>query len=89
MNDDRTESRKFWLDDKRNVDRLVYLLYGACALLFIADFLYLKKVHFAFEGWLGFYGWYGFCSYVFIVLTAKLWRRVVKRDEDYYERDGD
>ena len=89
MSNEHDSTRKYWLDDKRNVDRLVYALYVACALLFVADLLYLKKVHFAFESWIGFYGWYGFCSYVFIVLSAKLWRRLVKRDEDYYERDAD
>jgi uncharacterized membrane protein len=89
LNDEQDKTRHYWPDDRRNIDRLVYLLYGVCALLFIADFLYVKKVHFAFESWIGFYGWYGFCAYVFIVLSAKLWRRVVRRDEDYYERDAD
>lgn len=89
MNHEQRPSGEHWLDDKRNVDRLVYLLYVACALLFIVDFFYVKKVHFAFESWIGFYGWYGFCAYVFIVLSAKGWRRLVKRDEDYYERDSD
>ncbi len=76
-----------WLDKPRNVDRLVYALYAVCALLFLADLLYTKKAYFGFENWVGFYGWFGFASYVFIVLSAKLWRRVVKRDEDYYERE--
>lgn len=79
------EQKSYWLDDKRNIDRLVYALYLACGLLFLADFFYQKKVHFEFEGWIGFFGWYGFISYVFIVLSAKAWRKIVRRDENYYD----
>jgi multisubunit Na+/H+ antiporter MnhB subunit len=87
MNERQQREHNDWLDDRRNVDRLVYALYGVCAALFLADFFYHKHVHFAFENWIGFFGWFGFASYVFIVLSAKAWRRVVKRDEAYYERD--
>ena len=82
-----TGERARWLDDPRNVTRIVYVLYAACALLFIADFFYHKHVHFEFEEWIGFYGWFGFFSYMFIVLSAKQLRKLLYRDETYYDGD--
>ena len=81
---DRTE-KTYWLDQPRNVDRLVYGLVLICGLLLLADFFYHKHIHFAFEGWFGFFAWYGFVVCVGLVLLAKEMRRVVKRDEDYYD----
>ena len=80
---DRSE-RKYWLDDRRNVDKIYYGLGLICAGLYLADFLYHKHVNFAFENWLGFFAWYGFICCVALVLLAKQMRKLVKRDEDYY-----
>jgi hypothetical protein len=82
-----------WLDEPRNVTRLVYALYGACALLLGADLVLHRHAHFGFEQWLGFYAFFGFGAYCAIVQSARLLRRVLRRDEDYYgeggeERDG-
>lgn len=77
--------KRYWLDDPGNVNKLVYALYIICALLFAADFFYEKHGHFSFEQWLGFYGWFGFLSYVGLIHVAKGLRRLVKRDEDYYD----
>ncbi len=77
--------RRYWLDDRRNVDRLAYTLYAVCAGLFLADLLYQKHVHFGFEHWVGFHGWYGFLSYVCLIFLAKGLRKLVKRREDYYD----
>jgi hypothetical protein len=81
------ENRRRWLDEPRNVNTVCYLLYGTCALLGLLDVLpfYHKHVEFAWEGWLNFFGFFGFASCVFLVLTAKQWRKVVKREEDYYD----
>jgi len=77
--------RRYWLDEPRNVDRLVYALYAICAGLFLADRLYVKHPHFVFEGWFGFFAVFGFVACVALVLGARQMRRVVKRPEDYYE----
>lgn len=89
MNDDRR-----WLDQPRNVTRIVYGLATLGGLALLADLFYVKHPHFGVEGWHGFYAIYGFVGSVFLVLAAKQLRRVLKRDEDYYdqpeqERDGD
>jgi hypothetical protein len=80
MNDDRR-----WLDEPRNVRRIVYGLYLACGLLLLTDLLYVKTPHFSFESWFGFYSIFGFVVSFTLVLTAKQLRKVLRRDEDYYE----
>lgn len=77
-----------WLDEPRNVTRLVGVLYAACALLLGADLLLHKHAHFAFENWFGFYAFFGFTAYCAIVLSAKLLRRLLRRDENYYGEAG-
>jgi hypothetical protein len=93
VNHDRDADRR-WLDDPRNVTRIVYGLAVLCALALAADFFYTKHPHFDIERWPGFYAGYGFVVSVSLVLAAKRLRRVLRRDEDYYERperdrDGD
>jgi hypothetical protein len=51
-----------------------------------ADLLpYKHHLHFGFEYWFGFYALFGFIACVSLVLAAKVLRKVVKRDEDYYD----
>jgi hypothetical protein len=78
-----------WLDDPRNVKRIVHGLYTLCALLFLADLLYAKHPHFGVERFFGFYALFGFVGSVTLVLVAKQLRRVLMRDEDFYERTRD
>jgi hypothetical protein len=89
VNDERR-----WLDEPRNVTRLGYGLAVLCALALVADLFYTKHPYFAIEGLPGFYAVYGFVVSTALVLTAKQLRRLLRRDEDYYERperdrDGD
>jgi len=78
--------KKYWLDNPRNVDKIFWCLVGVCALLTIADFIHHKHGHFSWEEWIGFYGFYGFLACVALVLMAKQLRKLLKRDEDYYDR---
>ena len=73
-----------WLDNMRNVDRVVYGLYGFCALLFIADFFYKKKTYFETEAFPGFYALYGFAMCCALVICARGMRVFLMRDETYY-----
>ena len=80
--------RKHWLDDPRNVNKIVYTLYAVCALLVLADLLYVKDDHFEFERWFGFFGFFGFVACVGLVLAAKLLRVVLKRDDAQRNRSA-
>ncbi len=81
MNDEK----KYWLDKPKNINLIVYTLYIVCAALLVADFIYHKHSYFNFENWFGFYAWFGFLAYTFIVMSAKMLRKLIKRNEDYYD----
>ena len=83
---DKSESRNYWLDNPRNIDRIVWTIYGICLALLLVDFFVPKHGPFAVEHWFGFYGIYGFVACVGLVLAAKEMRRIVMRPEDYYDR---
>ena len=71
--------------DSRRVDGIVYGLYALCALLFLADLIHSRHTHYNVEGWPGFYSVFGFVSCVALVLVARGLRRVLKREEDFYD----
>ena len=74
-----------WLDQPRNIDKIVYAIWIICGLLLAAEFFYGKHPHFGVDGWFGFYPLFGCAAYCVIVLSAKAFRRLVKRSEDYYD----
>ena len=78
--------KTYWLDDPRNVDRLVHGFYVVCGLLLAIDVFVPKHGPFAIEHVYGFYGLFGFFACVALVLIAKQLRRVLMRPEDYYDR---
>jgi hypothetical protein len=78
--------KAYWLDDPRNVDRLVHRFYILCAALLAIDIFVPKHGPFAIEHVFGFYGIFGFLACVVLVLIAKQLRRAVMRPEDYYDR---
>ena len=77
---------RYWLDDIRNVHKLFWALVVVCAVLFVSDAFYHKHVVFKFENWFGFFGLFGFFLSFALVLTAKEIRKLLKRDEDFYDR---
>lgn len=79
--------REYWLDRKGNVDKVYWGVWVLCALLLLIEPLVHKYGDLAFESWFGFHGWYGFVACVALVLAAKGLRVILKRPEDYYERD--
>ena len=87
---DRTDEipeKTYWLDQPKNVTRIVWALVAVCVLLFFADALYHKHPHFEIEHLFGFYGVYGFFVCVALVLVAKSLRSILMRPEDYYDAD--
>ena len=86
-----SDRRKHLFDDPRNVKRLIYALFVICGLLVAIDLLdvfhlgYHKHVHYGFEKWFGFYAFFGFLLSAALVLLAEGLRRLLGRDEDYYD----
>ena len=82
----QSQEKTYWLDNPRNVDRLVYAFYAVCGLLLVIDGFVPKHGPFAIEHIYGFYGIFGFVACVALVLIAKQLRRVLMRPENYYDR---
>lgn len=78
--------KRYWLDDPRNVTRLVRGFYVVCALMIAIDVFVPKHGRFRIEHLFGFYAFYGFLACVALVLIAKQLRRILMRPEDYYDR---
>lgn len=53
----------------------------------LADFMYHKHGHFEIENVPAFYGIFGFLAFIFVVFVGVILRKIIMRDEDYYERD--
>lgn len=85
--DDPAEEKTHIWDKPRNVKRLLWTLYGICALLFVVDFFVHRHVEHPIERIWGFYAIYGWAAAITLVLLAKQMRKVVMRREDYYDAD--
>jgi hypothetical protein len=79
------DGKKFWLDERRNIDRLYWGLVIVCVLLGFADFFAHRHAYFGWDGWFNFYGFFGFAAFWCIVIAGKKLRRFLWRPEDYYD----
>lgn len=76
---------KHVFDKPRNVKFVIYALYAACGLSFVADFIIHRHAEHPWESLFGFYSLYGFVGIVVLVLLSKELRKVILRREDYYD----
>ena len=74
-------------DNPRNVSLLTRGLYIVCILLVVLEFIVHRHVAHEWESLVGFYALFGFIAYTAIVWTATQLRRILKREEDYYDVD--
>ena len=85
-----------WLDRRRNVDLVFHALITVCALLVLVELAFVVLAiwfpdlewlpHFRWEGWFGFHAVFGFAAFWFAVIAGKHLRKILMRDEDYYDR---
>lgn len=73
-----------WVE--RNVQPIFRALVGVCLALLVAELFYQHHPHFEIDGLPGFYAVFGFLAFVFIVFAGKGLRRLIMRNEDYYDR---
>lgn len=84
----KNEDEKVYLFDKpKNVSRLLNGFYAFCGILFLLDFVITRKTYHPWEWFPGFYALYGFIACVVLVVIAKEMRKVLMREEDYYDVD--
>ena len=83
------------LDRPENARRLLRWLTLATGALVLLDVIFRltgfdKHPYFKWQQWPGFYAVYAFVGCAVLVLVAgRIWRPLVKRDEDYYDRHPD
>ena len=75
-----------WLERPGSVNKIIWALAVICVVVFGADFFYEKVTHYSWEKAPGFYAFFGFVSCVLLVIAAKWLRKILMRDEDYYDR---
>ncbi len=71
------------------LQRGLKIFFVLCALVTLLDFVILGFIGAGYDphGWrsFGFHSLYGFVASVVLVLVATMLRRIVMRDEDYYD----
>ncbi|MDF2179847.1 hypothetical protein P2G88_16465 [Aliiglaciecola sp. CAU 1673] len=81
-----SQKQKGVFDNPANVQRLLRFFYSLCVVLFLLDFVVHRHHLLDFEAIPGFYAAFGFVACVLLVLLAKLMRKFLQRDEDYYDK---
>lgn len=79
------KQKTYLFDNPRNVRWVVRGLVGACVILAGLDLVVHRHVSHPWEAMIGFYAVYGFVACVLLVLLAKEMRKVLIREEDYYD----
>ncbi|MEX0853397.1 MAG: hypothetical protein WD036_08985 [Bauldia sp.] len=77
--------KEYLFDDPRNVRRVIYGLYAACAVALGAELIVARHAEHPWEGLFGFYAVYGFIACLLLVLAAREMRKLLMRGEDYYD----
>jgi hypothetical protein len=73
-------------DSTRNRRRVRWILFGVCLFLLLLDFFIPKHGHFYWENAPNFFASYGFISCVSLIFIARVLRKILKKNEDYYDR---
>lgn len=85
MDEDRMDERPRWLDRRENVDKIYWTVWLICAALAIADLVFHRHAVTDWEATPFFYCLFGLLAGVVVILGARELRRLIRRDEDYYD----
>lgn len=83
------DNKQYIFDNPKNVKLLINALYACCLILFAMDLIIHRHIYHSWEEFTGFYAFYGCLACVVLVLLAREMRKVVMRDEDYYDIKDD
>ena len=78
-----------WLVRPATIKKLWWTGSGVLAMTVIAQLFLPLKGYFGIDGWPAFGAVFGFASCVLMVLGAKALGLLLKRDESYYQEQGD
>ena len=83
---DPNQEPQDFFDKPENVSKILKVFYGICIALVVVDFIVHRHVYHDWENIPAFYAIYGFVGCVVLVLIAKEMRKVLMREEDYYDK---
>ncbi|HCH32014.1 MAG TPA: hypothetical protein DE045_03600 [Oceanospirillaceae bacterium] len=75
-----------FFDKPENISKMLKVFYGVCILLVVADFMVHRHIYHSWENIPAFYAVYGFIGCVMLVIVAKAMRKVLMKEEDYYDQ---
>jgi len=75
-----------FFDKPENINKILKVFYAICVLLVVTDFIVHRHIYHDWEKVPAFYAVYGFAGCVILVLIAKAMRKVLMREEDYYDQ---
>lgn len=75
-----------FFDKPENINKILKVFYAICVLLVVTDFIVHRHIYHDWEKIPAFYAVYGFVGCVILVLIAKAMRKVLMREEDYYDQ---
>jgi len=78
-----------WFDRPSSRRFLWWLLWISCGATLVAEFFVHRHAYFGVDGWFGFYALLGLLGCSAMILFAKGFGFLVKRDENYYGDDTD
>jgi len=84
----KKKEKKRWLDDPTNVKRFLRWFYILCGCIAASQLIFVfhhQHAEFSFEKFPWFYSLFGAAATVVLVQSSKLLRRLLMRDEDYYD----
>jgi len=84
-----TDKQSYLFDRPEVIKWMLRIFYAICVFLVLIDFLIHRHVETSVERVPAFYAIYGFISCVALVLLAKQLRKLLMRDENYYEPNTD
>ncbi len=80
------QDKQDFFDKPENIGKILKVFYAICILLVVADFIVHRHIYHDWENIPAFYAVYGFVGCVVLVLIAKAMRKVLMKEEDYYDK---
>ena len=80
-----SDKKEYYFDKPENVSFVLRILYAICGLLVVVDIFVHRHIIHSWENIFAFYAFYGFVACVALVMIATQMRKVLMRDEDYYD----
>lgn len=82
----KEQEKPDFFDKQENIDKIIKVFYVLCAVLVVVDFLVHRHIYHDWENIPAFYAIYGFVGCVVLVLIAKVMRKFLMKEEDYYDK---